>query len=332
MKRLFAILSTTFFVACSHDPLAGGNGTSTDNVVTARTLPIDSLAASLPDGDAGPYPLFVQIDSSTLDFASSYPDGRDLRVTNDSSMPLPFQLREWNPAQRHASIWVRLPRLERGAKRSIALRIGRDSTVSRSNPFETWKGVSDSTRQNVSSVLLADFETGSLVLGTPCGCNSWYMGHSPKTVIDTPRSGIDSAGKGRSGKAYHLAYKAAVNPDWALVGSRLGDILNHPTHRFGGLDSITFWARGNGTLRIALEDGRDTGTHSKAWRIIDSFPSTTWKRYRVRPSDFEIPTFYSQGWQAVKDRINTITIFGQDGSDFWIDDIRLHGLSPAEIN
>jgi len=325
MRFLIALIVAAFFVACGSDRVAGGNGTSTDNVITARMLSIDSMVSQLPGGDDGPYPLLVRIDSNTIAFDSAHLDGRDLRVYCDS-IPLKFQTRAWNWYDQHASLWVRLPLALRGKGKRITLRIGRDSTVSRSDAAATWEGVSDSVRQKVSMLQLSAFETDSLLVGTPCRCNYWYVGNSSGAYVLQSRTGIDSAGKGRPGKAFHLYYGYAVSPNWALMGTRMGIAVS----RFSGLDSITFWARGNGSIRVALEDGRDAYNISKAWAVFDSIPST-WKYYRVRPQDFIGPDAYNIGWPLVKDRINTFSVFGQNGSEFWIADVKIHGISPSEI-
>jgi len=324
MRSWIALSALSFLVACGADRVSGGNGTSTDNVVTARMLSIDSILSRLPQGDEGAYPLLVQLDSTTIAFDSAHPDGRDLRVYRDST-PLPFQLREWNSYERRASAWVRLSPADRGPGKHLTLKIGRDSTISRSDAAATWQGVTDSVRQKVSTIRLSAFDTDSLLVGTPCRCNTWYTGNS-NGVLVTSRSGIDSAGKNRPGNAYHLSYAYAVWPGWALMGTRLGTTV----HRFSGMDSITFWARGNGSMRVALEDGRDPYNISKAWAVFDTLTSS-WKHYTVRPQDFIAPDAYNLGWLLVKNRINTFTVFGQNGSDFWITDIRIHGISPSEI-
>ena len=326
MKTLIALLVAAFLVACGSDRVAGGNGTSTDNVVTARRLRIDSILALLPPGDSAPYPMLVQIDSNTIAFDSAHPDGRDLRIYRDST-PLAFQLREWSSIDRRASVWVRIGSNDRGdTNKRITLRIGRDSTVSRSNAAATWQGVTDSVRQKTSSVLLSRFDTDSLLVGTPCKCNWWYVGKSTYAYVN-PKSGLDSAGRGRPGKAFHLSYSNASAPNWALMGTRLG----FGTHRFAGLDSITFWARGNGILKVSVEDYRDPYNISKAWQTISNLSYNTWTRYKVRPAEFDPPDTYNLGWFWVNNRINTFTVFGQEGSDFWITDIRIHGISPAEV-
>lgn len=96
------------------------------------------------------------------------------------------------------------------------------------------------------------------------------------------------------------------------------------------LDSIVFWAKGNGNIRVALEDGRDTSGFNKAWARI--YLDTLWKRYTVRPEDFDAPDNWNLGWVAVRGRINTFSVFAQSGSDLWIDDIEMFGISGYELH
>ena len=321
-------VASLLLFACD-DRLSAGNGTSTDNVVTARVLSVDSIAWDLPSGDSGPYPLLVSLDSGNFDFSHSFSDGSDLRVQRLDSTALPFQIRDWDTAAKRASLWVRLDSFHRGEGQRIRLRAGKDSTTSRSNPAGTWAGVSDSDRLMVASVLLADFENGSSLVPLPCACNNWYASPSSGATLILPAPGtafstaIQAAGDGRTGKALHLAF-TAKSPEWVLAGTNMG--VGY--HRFGGLDSITFWARGKGTMHISLENRRDTSGYMKAWAGFAM--DTGWTRYAIKPSQFDAPGA-TKGWVGVRDSITTFSVFGQDGSDLWIDDIRFNGLSPSEI-
>ncbi|MBK8801054.1 MAG: hypothetical protein IPN71_03170 [Fibrobacteres bacterium] len=298
-----------------------GNGTSTDNVLT-RKMRVDSILRDLPRGDSGPYPLLVRMDSSTLSFPSSWQDGRDVRVFLDDSIPVAHAVRDWSVASQRGSVWVRLPSYYT-LHRTVTVRIGRDSSISRSSKTAVWAGVSEWTRSLTSTIRLAEFDTDSITPMTPCGCNQWYIGRSKNGSIGVS-SGIELAGKGRPGRAFHLSYNTPLG-EWNLVGTRLGLGTNH----LAALDSIVFWARGNGVIKVALEDHRDTTDYSKAWTAVAL--DTAWRRYSVPPSDFDLQDPYSMGWEGVKDRVSTISFFGHTGTDFWIDGIALMGIAPSEI-
>lgn len=321
MKRPVLALFV-FLAGCGADRSSGGNGTSTDNVLSAR-LRVDSILHELPPGDFGPYPLLVRMDSSMLTFPSSWADGRDFRVYLNDSVPLPHVVREWNVGIGRGSAWVRLPTYFGSSRRTITVHIGRDSTISRSNARATWAGVSDLVRANTSTILLAEFDEDSLTPMTQCGCNRWYASRSPGASLGS-NTGIEAAGRGRAGRAFHLSYSTPLS-EWALVGTTLGSGPN----RFAGLDSLVFWARGNGKLQVALETFRDSADRAKAWKTVSL--DTSWQRFSVAPSTFDPEDTWSIGWNKVRDRVTTLTFFGRAGSDFWIDGIRLYGISPAEV-
>ena len=74
---------------------------------------------------------------------------------------------------------------------------------------------------------------------------------------------------------------------------------------------------------------RDTIDLNKAWARVKL--GATWKRYVVKPSDFDAPDSLNKGWDVVRNTVTTFTIFGVEGSRFWVDDIRLHGVNPWEL-
>lgn len=334
MKRL--LLLSLCLAGCGIDHSTyreeGGNGTSTDNVLTSRlrvdslltVVKADSLLRDLGVDDYDPYPLLVRLDSSTLDLGHASPDGREFRIFLDEDIPLPFSLREWNTSSKHASAWVRLPnsRLSRWHRLRLSIDV-RDSAV-RTEPTATWVGIPEAVRQRATSITLANFTRDSLVLNSACHCHTWYTGQSRSGLLGSS-TGLENAGRGRTGKAFHLSYTVSGG-DWALVGARISPV----PLRLSGLDSVTFWARGNGNLRFALEDGRDSTGFAKAWKSIPL--DTAWKRYRLLPGDFDSTDSWSLGWKSVRDRITTVSFFSHNsGTDFWIDDIRLHGIAPVEI-
>lgn len=278
---------------------------------------------------SAPTPLLLRLDSSNFDFDAARADGADLRVSRFDGSPLSFTLRDWSVQARRASLWVRLDSFRRGADERIVLSWGDKDAPSASDPAATWADVPDSLRLATASVLVADFESGTGALSLPCECNRFYTG-GDSGVLSLPRQGadidsaIEAAGKGRDGKALHVVF-AANGTRYGLIGSRLG----HGVHRFGALDSITIWARGTGAIRVTLENSLDTTADSKAWAFIH--PDSIWRQFSIRPSDFEAPASAVRGWQAIKDSVNTLSLFVNDGGDLWIDDIRFLGLTESDI-
>lgn len=330
MKVLLAGATIAFLLAgCGDDRSAGNNGTSTDNVVMAR-FSVDSIALNLIQPDAGAYPLLVRLDSSDLDHSKTLFGGADLRLSFDNGVSVPFAVREWDRSQRQGSLWARIPRDQLGRHRILQVSYGDEVYRNLSNPTATWSGVSQNLRSRLTSVVLADFEQDTLRALLPCNCNNWYADVSAGSTLLRPAAGkpIESAivadPTGRRTWVLHIAYSSVPN-NWALAGTRLGTRF----HRMGMLDSITLRARGKGVLRVALEDGRDSLGFAKAWAPVQL--DSAWKRVVIKPSDFDPPDQWNTGWLSVKDRINTFTVFGQQGTDFWVDDIVFHGLGPQDL-
>jgi hypothetical protein len=61
--------------------------------------------------------------------------------------------------------------------------------------------------------------------------------------------------------------------------------------------------------------------------------TSEWTRYSIRTSDFNKPTssYPNQGWPLVKDSVNTFSIFVANSGDIWLDDIRFHGVTKADL-
>ncbi len=330
MNRLLCLLPLALLAACGSERVAGNNGTSTDNVITVA-LSIDSATFGQERPDTGAYPLLLRFSASRIDFDRTLPDGGDLRVQLDDSSALPFEVREWNRKERVGSIWVRIPRKALWKSRDILLSHGGGVRYGLSDSLSTWNGVSAALTSRLTSVLLADFEQDTLRALLPCGCNPWYPGSEQGVTWLTPAFGspmestirLDTLGP-RS-KVLHLSWVQSAPGQWMLAGTRLGTRLQ----RFTLLDSITFRARGNSKLQIALEDSRDTSDRSKAWATVQL--GANWKNYTIRPSDFDPEGPYNLTWESIRTRVNTFTVFGKDGSALWIDDIRLHGIGAAEL-
>lgn len=334
LNAMACALALSLGMGCSDAPeVAGGTGTGTDNVLAARrlSLSVDSAMDQAQGCSSTPVPLFLRFEGGMFLLDSARADGADLRAFRLDGRPLPFAVREWNRAARRASMWVRLDSFRRGSGDHIALGWGGEDTLPLSDPAAVWSGIPDSVRLARASLLVSDFESGTGKTLLPCGCNSFYAGEKDTGVLISPAShskidsAIQPAGAGRAGKALRVIYSASGETSYALIGTRLG----HGTNRFAGLDSISLWIRGKGTVRVALENSTDTTNLSKAWIVLK--PDSTWRRFAFRPDDFNSPSSAARGWQAIKDSVNTLSFFYYDGGEIWIDDIRLHGLVPSDI-
>ena len=111
------------------------------------------------------------------------------------------------------------------------------------------------------------------------------------------------------------------------------------------LDSVVFWARGSHADSVqwvsfsfdVLLDSADLEKYGyengKAW--VSMSLDTVWTRYVVTPEDVAdtVRIGGNIGWDAVKDHVTNINIFGGGvGGPFemWIDDIIFYGAKGME--
>ena len=73
------------------------------------------------------------------------------------------------------------------------------------------------------------------------------------------------------------------------------------------------------------DDSVTSAENIKAWGHYDV--DTAWTRYTVIPSKLDTADSNggNVGWDAVKDRVTKLSIFGQMGTEVWIDDIEVFG-------
>ena len=158
------------------------------------------------------------------------------------------------------------------------------------------------------------------------GVGDWKPSASHNASVDFD---IVSAGLDREGMAAHFVCKrdSAADWDWALIGRELGGYVD-----MSDLDSITFWARGSEQSRLSFsfdvfvnDDSVTSAENIKAWVHYDL--DTAWTRYTVIPSKLDTADSNggNVGWDAVKNQVTKLGIFGQMGTEVWIDDIEVFG-------
>ena len=138
-----------------------------------------------------------------------------------------------------------------------------------------------------------------------------------------------SAGRGRKGKVAHFVCErdSAADWDWALIGRELGGFVD-----MSDLDSISFWARSSVKSQISFafdmlvnSDSVTSSENIKSWAHFNV--DTAWTRVVVSPSKLDTADSNggNVGWDAVKKRVTKISIFGQMGTEVWVDDIEVFG-------
>lgn len=140
---------------------------------------------------------------------------------------------------------------------------------------------------------------------------------------------VEAASFGREGNVAHFVCKrdSAAEWDWALIGRELGGFVD-----MSDLDSIVFWARSSEASKISFafdvfvnDDSITSSENIKAWGHYDV--DTAWTRYTVIPSQLDTADSNggNVGWDAIKNRVTKLGIFGQMGTEVWVDDIEVYG-------
>lgn len=166
------------------------------------------------------------------------------------------------------------------------------------------------------ATLFEDFENGIA---------NWY---SSTSKYSTAKIELDST-ESPNGKSAHFVSQNDSEANWSLMGRFLGCAID-----MSELDSVTFLAKGNvqGTISFSFDviaDSSASYESGKAWKhfAIDS----SWTRYTVTPGTL-LPADSiggNIGWEAVKDHLTNISIFGSSG-EFWIDDVVFYGVDFPE--
>ncbi|MCQ2104716.1 MAG: hypothetical protein MJZ26_02885 [Fibrobacter sp.] len=177
---------------------------------------------------------------------------------------------------------------------------------------------------NVSPTMFEDFEDSTY---------GWYTALSKHA---TGKLSADEAGMGRSGLAAHFEYTNDSLYNWALIGHAFSEMQD-----FSTMDSVVLWIRGSADadtqwVSIAFDvlvDSTSEYKSGKAW--AHKSINGEWNRIVVVPSDFRDPETDTNGgnigWEAVKDHVTNISIFGGGkGYDLWVDDIEIFGVKEFE--
>jgi len=303
----------------SEDPLAWRH---------SLNIPVDSLVSDwmLPLTD--PSVLTLRLDSNNFDFSQAMKDGRDLRMFDATGNRLIIQRAFWNQTERFAVVRVKLSNVPLTSE--LELRWGCQGALDPGSEG-LWEGIADSLQQEENSVLVGNFESGTMAtnLPSPISPHNWYLIPQDTTVTMTPIrdsavQGIQAAGLGRSGNAYHIITNAP-SFKWALLGT----VLNTVPKNFSALDSVVFWVRGSGKYSFSLESLVDSGGKALYNDTLD----TAWTKKCIRPSDFLAgdSTGGNVGWNVIRQRITNLSLFVVGVSDFWVDDIRIYGVNRDDL-
>lgn len=128
----------------------------------------------------------------------------------------------------------------------------------------------------------------------------------------------------RNSQVFHAKYTVAKDPyAWVLVGTGMSE-----TRNFALVDSVSFYAKGDGQIRLSLENWESYVDNAKAASVWMDL-SSEWQRFVVKPTDlcFNNANLWNceKAWNSVKDQVKQIHLFPNMGSEFFIDDVVLYG-------
>ncbi|WP_163437946.1 carboxypeptidase-like regulatory domain-containing protein [Fibrobacter succinogenes] len=189
--------------------------------------------------------------------------------------------------------------------------------------YAEWKAIADPYNTKFSNpvMVLQDFEDG---------IKSWYVNTDAlfKGTTLTPMAKNVADGivydSTRKSKVFHGEYKLADDDyAWVLVGMTFEYEMN-----FSAIDSVVFYAKGDGNIRLSLENYINDNKSLKA--ATEWLPLTKdWQRISVNPAELCVGNAKTEtcftSWSGVKYLVKQLHIFPQDGTEFYIDDVTLYG-------
>ena len=294
----------------------------------ARTIPLDSTISDWMQPIAETTVVFVRLNSANFDFSETMKNGYDIRITDQSDNRLAFKRAFWNDSLQQAELQVRINGTSN--VESLMMYWGKTAALDASSN-DVWENLPDSLVTAIHSVKLVDFEKQKLESAFNYGDSTreWYFNPQDSNVTTTPAKenaldGIEESEE-RGGYVFHWKSTSKVKGKWSMIGSR----VNRLPSSLEGIDSIAFYAKGSGELGFAIEVLEEPTGKTKYVDYLED-----WKRFCFKPSDFTPGDgeFGNMGWDFVKSRVTTITIWIVDDSEMWIDNVILYGVNRDNFN
>lgn len=294
-----------------------------------RIIPLDSTISIWMQPIAESTVVFVRLNSENFDFTTAMKNGYDIRITDQNGERLAFKRAYWSDSLQQAELQIRI----NGTSNIEHLVMYWGKTASPdASTNDVWAGLPDSLVNVIHSVKLIDFEHQKLesAFDYSDGTRDWYFNPQDSNVTTTPsKENVSDAfefSDERKGYVFHWKSTSKKIGKWSMIGTRLNTIPSS----LQGLDSIAFYAKGKGELGFAIEVLEEPTGKTKYVDYLDS----NWKRFSFKPSDFVAGDgeFGNMGWDFVKSRVTTITIWIVDDSEMWIDDVILYGVNRDNFN
>ena len=295
----------------------------------SRTIPLDSTISDWMRPVADTTVVFVRLDSANFNFNETMKNGNDIRFTDQSDNRLKFKKVFWNDSLQQAELQIRINGTS--SVESLIMYWGKTAALDASSD-DIWKDLPDSLVNSLHSIKIIDFEKQRLetAFDYADGPREWYFEPQDSNVTTQPSNEeVQKAfekDKERGGYVFHWKSTSKKKGKWSMIGSR----INRNPSSLEGIDSIVFYAKGSGELGFAIEVLDEPTGKTKYVDYLDS----NWKRFCFTQKDFVEGDgeFGNMGWDFVKPRVTTFTIWIVDESEMWIDDVILYGVNRDNFN
>ena len=294
-----------------------------------RVIPLDSTISDWMRPIADTTVVFVRLDSANFNFNETMKNGNDIRFTDQSDNRLKFKKVFWNDSLQQAELQIRINGTS--SVESLIMYWSKTAALDASSD-DIWKGLPDSLVNSLHSIKIIDFEKQRLetAFDYADGPREWYFEPQDSNVTTQPSNEeVQKAfekDKERGGYVFHWKSTSKKKGKWSMIGSR----INRNPSSLEGIDSIVFYAKGSGELGFAIEVLDEPTGKTKYVDYLDS----NWKRFCFTQKDFVEGDgeFGNMGWDFVKPRVTTFTIWIVDESEMWIDDVILYGVNRDNFN
>lgn len=174
--------------------------------------------------------------------------------------------------------------------------------------------------------LVDDFEGGQTRtrLGSLAGGGWWYVaaqgadGQSTRDIA-LAKDTLDAHG-GRASLRAGFSFSAQAGSNYGLVGFHFGPTQADPVD-LSGLDSLVFWIKGRGQVRV--EFVADTGGGVTSHAVVVA-PDSAWTRHVVTASALA-PIDAGRSWATDSKRVRFLQFIVFQAAEFRLDDLRYYG-------
>jgi len=185
------------------------------------------------------------------------------------------------------------------------------------------------------SILLDDFEdeVPANRFHALSGKGWWYTYSDPGSWIEPAKVADayvqgDSAWQGGRSLRLKMQVQGAPNEKYALCGFDLENtaLLDSTSpavlHDLTALDSVSFWARGQGAIVLQLVSAASVRTSVTAEVVL----TDAWTRYAV-----SVQAFDQTVWNDLAGRITAVNFLAQESAELWLDQVYFYGLVETDL-